>query len=308
MDYSTHINRPCVFSRFSTKYPVANLDQRFIIHILKGNMSVLITRRAANTALTSSALTLPWMAKAATKATTTLPAQAEARLNALQAHPELAGDRVYRADVFPQGEPGSAPLFVYARHVQTAGSNLEASHLTYLPTGELIIEERVTSSASYAFQRFDVVNRQTGMVGSVAMNASESQLRFEGPDTRLQKNERVNEPVVAGPNLHGHILRNWDSLANGARLRVRLVVLARMETLGFTIHRVESPDGFTAFQITPSHLLMRMVVAPLQVVFDNTTRRVLRYEGRVPPMQTIDHKLVDLDAAVHYHWETDRYR
>lgn len=307
MDYSIHRNRPYVFSLFLTKYLVANLAQRFTIHIFKGNMSVLITRRAANAALTSSALTLPCMTKAAAMAAPTLPAKAKARLNALQAHPELAGDRVYRADVFPQGAPGSAPLFVYARHVQTAGSHLVASHLTYLPTGELIIEERVTSSASYAFQRFDVVNRQTGLVGSATLEAGGSQLLFEGPDTPRQKNERVSEPVVAGPNLHGHILQNWDGLAKGARLRVRLVVLARMETLGFTIHRVESPDGFTAFQITPSHLLMRMVVAPLQVVFDNATRRVLRYEGRVPPMRANGHKLVDLDAAVHYHWETDRY-
>lgn len=273
-------------------------------------MSAPITRRAASAALTSVPLAaMPRTIQAQSRTVApALPAPAEARLQALQAHPALAGDRVYRADVFPPGEPGTAPLFVYARHVQALGSDLVASHLTYLPGGELIIEERVTSSAGHVFKRFDVANRQTGLFGSVTLDAGQSQLRFEGPDKTRQKNERVSAPVVAGPNLHGHILQNWDNLANAARLPVRLVVLARMETLGFTIHRVESHNGFTTFQITPRHFLMRLVVSPLRVVFDNATRRVARYEGRVPPMRRTGTRLVDLDAVVDYHWDTDRYR
>jgi hypothetical protein len=53
---------------------------------------------------------------------------------------------------------------------------------------------------------------------------------------------------------------------------------------------------------------LRLVVSPLRVVFDNATGRVMRYEGRVPPMRADGQKLVDLDAAVDYHWDTDRYR
>ncbi|HEX5736949.1 MAG TPA: hypothetical protein VFY22_00445 [Hydrogenophaga sp.] len=249
------------------------------------------------------------MAKARTPATAPLlPAQAADRLNALQAHPELAGDRIYRADVFPQGESGAPPLFFYARHVQAIGDDLLASHLTYLPSGDLIIEERVTSSLSYGFQRFDVANRQTGLAGSVVLDAGQNRLRFKRTNSVQQQSERVNAPVVAGPNLHGHILRHWDALAKAERLPVRMAVLARMETLGFDIHKVESNDNVTAFQITPSHFLIRLVVSPLRVVFDNATRRVLRYEGRVPPMRANEQKLVDLDAVVHYHWDTDRYR
>lgn len=268
-----------------------------------------ISRRAATTALTSASLVLPWTAKAQSPAAApALPASAEARLTALQAHPELAGARVYLAYVHPKGTSESTPLFVYARHVQGIGQDLVASHLTYLPTGDLIIEERVISSAGYVFKRFEVLNRQTGLVGSATLDAGQRALRFEGPEAIRQKMERVSEPVVAGPNLHGHILRHWDELANGTQLSVRLVVLSRMETLGFAIRRVESGGKLTAFQITPSHILMRLAVSPLQVVFDNATRRVVRYEGRVPPMQTAGTRLVDLDAAVDYHWETNRYR
>jgi len=272
-------------------------------------MSVLITRRTACRALASLPFALPLTVKAqAPTAAPVLPPQAAERLKALQTHPELAGNRVYRADVFPRSAPDSVPLFVYARHVKTIGPDLVASHLTYLPSGELIIEERVTSSASYGFQRFDVANRQTGLAGSVVLDVGQNQLRFKRTSSEQQQRERVSAPVVAGPNLHGHILHHWDALEKAERLPVRMVVLARMETLGFDIHKVESKENVTAFQITPSHFLMRLAVSPLRVVFDNTTRRVLHYEGRVPPMRAMGHKLVDLDAAVHYHWATDRYR
>jgi hypothetical protein len=271
-------------------------------------MPPIFSRRTATQTLTAVPLTMPWMAKVQAQATaSTPPPLQQARLNALQADPALAGHRVYRADVFPLGTNGAHPLFSYARHVQVNGTDLVASHLTYLPDGELIIEERVTSSTGYAFRRFDVANKQTGLFGSVTLEGTTRELQFERPDTNQPRIEPVSAPVVAGPNLHGHILQHWDALVDGARLPVRLVVLARMETLGFTVHRLASRAGATAFQITPSHLLMRLVIAPLRVVFDDLTRRVVRYEGRVPPLQRVGTRLVDLDAAVHYHWDTDRY-
>lgn len=237
-----------------------------------------------------------------------LPAPAAARLDALQTHPGLAGERVYRADVRPLEAPDAPPLFVYARHVKSSGDDRVASHLTYLPSGELIIEERVTSSAGHVFQRLDVANRQTGLAGSVVLDADQDRLHFERTDAAQHKSERVSAPVVAGPNLHGHILRHRDALAKAERLPVRLVVLARMETLGFDIHQLASNGHVSTFQITPSHFLLRLVVSPLRVIFDDATGRVLRYEGRVPPMRDGGQKLVDLDATVDYHWDADRYR
>lgn len=272
-------------------------------------MTTHTTRRRAGSTLMALPLGLlaPLRAQAQSPAPT-LPAKAAKRMGALQAKPELAGERVYTAKVYPLGQPDGPLLFVYARHVHPKSNHLVASHLTYLPSGELIIEERVTASKTYGFQRFDVANRQTGLAGSVTLDAQHGQLRFEGSEDTRARNERVTEPVVAGPNLHGHILQHWDALVEGTRKQVRMVVLARMETLGFTIHRVESSDNLTTFQITPSHVLMRLVVSPLRVVFDNATRRVVRYEGRVPPMQTAGNKLADLDASVDYEWAADHYR
>jgi hypothetical protein len=49
-------------------------------------------------------------------------------------------------------------------------------------------------------------------------------------------------------------------------------------------------------------------VAPLIVTFDSTTKNVVRYEGRVPPMQGQGGKLRELDARVDYTMSAPVYR
>ena len=49
-------------------------------------------------------------------------------------------------------------------------------------------------------------------------------------------------------------------------------------------------------------------VPPRRVVFDTASRQILRYEGRVPPMQVLNGRLQDLDARVEYETVTAGYQ
>jgi hypothetical protein len=44
------------------------------------------------------------------------------------------------------------------------------------------------------------------------------------------------------------------------------------------------------------------------VTFDDTTRNVVRYEGRVPPMRQLEDRLTTLDARVDYRMAIAVYR
>jgi len=89
---------------------------------------------------------------------------------------------------------------------------------------------------------------------------------------------------------------------------VRMIVMTKRETYGFEIRRQSQANGRTSFSITPSSLIVRMLVAPLTVTFDSATRNVVRYEGRVPPMQLVNGKLEALDARVEYTMNVAVYR
>ena len=120
--------------------------------------------------------------------------------------------------------------------------------------------------------------------------------------------EEVTDPVVTGPSLHGFILRHWDTLTSGRKLPVRMIVLSQKQRYGFMIEHAAAARGSTAFTITPSSLLVRLALDPLRVEFDSATRNVVRYRGRVPPMQLVDGKPEALDADVAYTMLVARYR
>lgn len=251
-----------------------------------------------------------------------LAGPADERLHQLQDQPTLAGVQVYRGQVVPLDAHAPAdkqsqddgPLFTYTRHVLRTDDTLAVSHLTYDPAGALLIEERVTMSRTYVFQRMDVANRQTGHSGSVERSADGRELRYiwtANGTTRTATETIDDTPLVAGPNLHGTVLQHWDNLHAGQQLRVRLVVPARLQSYDFRL-RLEPPARArtsapapaakeVVFIATPESLLLRLAVAPLHMVFDSTDRTLLRYERRVPPMAQGPHGgLTDLDARVFY--------
>ena len=68
------------------------------------------------------------------------------------------------------------------------------------------------------------------------------------------------------------------------------------------------PPNAQLVRTVASDLAQRLAVAPLSVSFDTATKHVLRYEGRVPPMQPVAGKLRELDARVDYDLHAPVYR
>ena len=239
-----------------------------------------------------------------------LDPQTQNRLDMLRQRPEIAGEPVYRGAVFAPQDSALAELFHYERRVGKTADGLSASHITHDPSGEVIIEETVRVSPRYELQRLDVANRQAGFSGTAVVSPDGRRLDFhlnQGGQIRSSQ-EDVTDPVLAGPSLHGFILEHWKLLSDGGKLAVRMVVMAKMQTYGFEIRQVTAPEPLVRFSVTPSSLLVRLLVAPLTVTFDATDRHLVRYEGRVPPLREMDGKLQDFDARVEYTMLVPRYR
>lgn len=233
-----------------------------------------------------------------------------AKLEALQASPESAGTLVYRGETFTQRTPAGAPLYRYERRVMTAPDGLTASHITSDPAGRVIIVESALVSPNYDTQRFEATNQQSGFTGSVQISNGGRHLEYELNDNGKVStaSEDVFDPVVCGPSLFGFILKNWEPLMAGTSMPVRMVVLKEKTNYGFDLKFDKVVNGQASFTITPSSFLIRMAVAPLRVVFDASTKKAVRYEGRVPPMENVSGKLKDLDARVEYAPMSPAYR
>jgi hypothetical protein len=262
------------------------------------------------TALAAAAVVAVAAATTADAPATTLDAAGAAHLAALQAAPHTAGERIYRGSVVALRSPAAPALFSYERRVMSSAEGLASVHITQDPSGKVIVAEQARVGPDFSLRRFDAVNAQLGYSGSVVVSPDGRHLEFRlNQGGKLSTaSEDVLDPVVSGPSLHGFILRHWDVLASGEPVPVRMIVLAARTTYGFDIRRAVQDAGRTTFSITPSSGLVRLAVAPLSVTFDSTTRNLLRYEGRVPPMQEIAGKLEALDARVDYQMDAATYR
>jgi hypothetical protein len=231
-------------------------------------------------------------------------------LDALRQRPEAAGELVYRGSVFARDAAAAAQLFEYERRVREVPGGMVSAHITRDGRGDVIIAESAHTDTAYAVRRFDAINRQGAYVGSALVSADGRRIdyRLQHEGSTRTASESVSDPIVTGPSLHGFVQQHWDTLVAGKTIPVRMIVMTRMESFGFDIRHAGEANGRTTFTIVPGSVWLRLMVAPLSVTFDSTTRHVVRYEGRVPPMREVDGKLRDLDARVDYTMAMPRYR
>jgi hypothetical protein len=232
------------------------------------------------------------------------------RLAALQRQPDSAVERIYKGEVHERSPSQGLRLFTYERRVALAAEGQVASHITSEADGTVVIEERAQVDTRYGLRRFEAVNAQTGQRGSVEVSADGRRLSYRLFDQGATRTatEELTAPAVSGPSLHGFILQHWPDLLRGKVIPVRFIVLAETRTYGFDIALAGQAGGQTRFSATPSSWWVRLAVAPLSMRFDDLTRHVVSYEGRVPPMVLRDGRRQPLDARVDYTMEVPVYR
>ncbi|MEM6990005.1 MAG: hypothetical protein AAF721_05895 [Myxococcota bacterium] len=222
--------------------------------------------------------------------------------------PQTLGELVYRGTVFDRST-ADGPLFRYERRVHDGPAGTTSTHLTLDPSGEPVVVQRAEHRDGYVLERFESLQRQIGSRASVEI-AEDGGVSFSltrGGSTKV-RTERAGTPVVVGPTLFGTVAHAWDALLRGDAKQVRFADVERARTFPFTIRFESQTPETTAFSMVASSALVRAVVPRMVMVFDNDTRRILRYEGLVPPLRRHRGRLEPLDARVEYESVAERYR
>lgn len=221
-------------------------------------------------------------------------------LSALERNPESAGQRIYEGRVYSLDTVHRTPLYWYDRRVREDAGQLVSTHITRDSVGTVVVTQVAHHDDRYNVTSANLVQAQSGIAGSVEVRDGQFHFTLIKNGRTTTATERADAPLVTGPTTFGYIVTHWDSLAHDRPLRVRFAVLESNRSIEFALQRISTVDGTTTVRMVPTSWLIRRLVAPQFFYFDTGSRKVLGYDGRVPPLDVSDGKLRALDARVRY--------
>lgn len=214
-----------------------------------------------------------------------------------------SGAKIYRGQVWPQGS--SSPAFEYERYVMVDGDAMSATHVTRRAHDKaVLVWQQAQHRADYTLLAFEQVHAQTGEVSGVRVR-EDGALAFsrgEGDQPPARSVERYDDAldVVVGPTLFGYVLTRWSEAVAQGGITFRFASPERLTSYEFSLRCEPERAGEVACLMEASSMFVRWAVGPISMTFNSATtpaRRVLRYQGPVPPRGD---DLSELNATVRY--------
>lgn len=94
---------------------------------------------------------------------------------------------------------------------------------------------------------------------------------------------RVPEPAVVDAGFDSFVEQHWDALLAGDVLHFNFVAPSQLDYFKFRVYRVRDTTPAKAqtvvLKMDIDHALLRLFVDPIQLTYDQTTRKLLLYHG-----------------------------
>ncbi len=90
---------------------------------------------------------------------------------------------------------------------------------------------------------------------------------------------KIKENMVAGSGFHNFLITQFNDLKSGKPFNIDFVVLAKADYFNFDIIKKEETDKTTKFSMKVHSWFLRQFLNPIEVEYDNKTKRLLRFRG-----------------------------
>ena len=182
----------------------------------------------------------------------------------------FAGAETVRGKVEREG----VLLFTYERVAKDG--NVHQSYFD--PAGKRVSEEAVSLQGdevqTYTFEDF-----RRGLKGKMERKASEIHWEFtENGETRHDKSG-VESHLTVGPVMLRFVEKHWDELLKGETISIRLAVLDRMETVGFTMKHDATQSGTVRMSMVATSFFIRLIAPRVEFDFDLNTKKLKQVRG-----------------------------
>lgn len=217
----------------------------------------------------------------------------------------------FDAKVFALDNGKKDPLFTYQQIVESNDGARVRINTFKDKDGQTVVIETSEFAKVGEIEKlrfYKISQRQLSAEATITVKDGKALFTYTRDGKTKTSSETIGEDFVVGPSMMLHLHRNWEQVKRGNKVKVRLGVADRAETVGFEFYkdREETLDGKNVFvlKMKPSSFLIAALVKPIYLFVTPDGETLLEVRGRTQLKQKVGSSWKDLDAITVYEYPT----
>lgn len=169
--------------------------------------------------------------------------------------------------------------------------------------GGLAVEERGSVRGAKLLD-YEIQRIQTNEKGRISIRGTTVSFEYEKDGVKKIASEKIRGDILSSANFNAYVRENWDSLVAGKSLDIRYAVWDRLETVGFSLKKINEigneGEKWIELRMKPSSFIIAALVDPIHLWYGVEDKKLKVMKGRVPPKIMKEGHWRDLDAEVVY--------
>lgn len=120
---------------------------------------------------------------------------------------------------------------------------------------------------------------RVGTSVEVESNATGLKVKYESTNDQAKAMIEAVPMMVVDAGFDQMMLKHWDALVSEEPLEFEFLAPTRAELIGFTLTPLSQDETVIRFRLAPSNFVLRLLVDPIKLTYNKTTKRILTYEG-----------------------------
>ena len=213
------------------------------------------------------------------------------------------------AKIYPLGKTTGEPMYIQKTHYDTGadGAMTSTTNITDAQGKPVLTEVATYKGSELILQKTDQM--QTGK--HYETETKNGRVLFRQQTYPIKKGENVRENseglfdnFVTGPTSEAYLANHWTDLMAGKVVEARFAVNEIHETVGFDFKlkektKVNGKDAVVVI-MKPTSMFISMMVDPITLYLDSTSKRYVRFTGRTPLYTFVKGDQKALDADIIY--------
>ncbi|MDZ4082747.1 MAG: hypothetical protein U1E10_07415 [Bdellovibrionales bacterium] len=198
----------------------------------------------------------------------------------------------------------SKHMFDYKNEFEVVGDK-KTMLTTFLDLeGKVLVVEKtvvtVGENGSESLLSFEQDHRQLGTIGKIEVADGKAGFSFTKDGKTKTASETIEPNYIVTSMVLGFVQSNWEKLMKGETAKVRLGVVDRRESVGFSFSKESATADKVVIKMKPTSMIISALVSPLRFTFQPDGKKLVELEGRAAVKVQKDGKFKDFDGFTVY--------